>query len=172
MRGNATVRPEAIVPVDYDESILAVDAIRNWAAAFRFHVNSKGQFSAEAIYAQRGTDGEWDEMGSGGTHGDGWETPWLPTAEGWDGEPLLLMGSSGLDVEDEDERLLSLDATFGFASTRVVKLTVEQDGASRDVVVDSPVGAFVILTVGTGPVTVMAIDRAGKAIGAPLRLAR
>jgi hypothetical protein len=164
MRGDATIRP-AEIGASGDEPILAVDTFREWGAAFRFGVNDRGEFLAEAVYARQISPDEWEEMGSGGGRGSGWETPWRPPLDGWAGEPVLRLGSSGLDVEGQDEQEYALLAHFGFVTERVAGLAISQDGGSRVLRVDSPVGAFVVLTVGSGPSVLTAVNDAGEPIG-------
>jgi hypothetical protein len=164
MRGEATVRLAEIV-ASGDEPFLAVDTFREWGSAFRFGVNERGEFLAEALHAHLIAPGRWDEMGSGGSRGSDWETPWRPPRDGWDGEPILQLGSSGLTVEDQAEEEFSLLAHFGFVIERVAGLAISQDGVDRLVRVDSPVGAFVVCTVGRGPAVLTGLDDSGEPVG-------
>lgn len=151
----AVVRVDEIVATD-DEQVLAVDMHGDYAAAFSFGVASDGTHHAAVSYARRTAQGVYDELGDGGWSG-GWPTtPWRPPIEGWDGQSLLFMGSGGLDVEDGHENTLQLLAISGFATRAVADVVVNQDGRTRSVSITSPVGAFVVVTVGVGDITVRA----------------
>jgi len=154
MEGRATAAPEQIVESSRDDPlpVLAVDRLGEFGAAFRFAVFARGEWYADAIYARR-WDGGWEEMGSGGSRGDGWVAPWVPPAEGWEGEALYVMGSGGLDVEDEHGSDAELCVVYGFAAPQVATVEVAGPNCDRAVPVSSNVGAFAILLVGTGEFT-------------------
>ena len=102
MNGVATFRGDEIL-ADAADTILAVGTERGRGVAFDFAVYSDGEYAAEAKIAIRRNDGHWEELSDGGAWGDGWPTPWRPEPDGWDGRPLLVLGSAGAQVDDESE---------------------------------------------------------------------
>ena len=132
--GGDVARPDTITATE-DEQVLAVDVVDDWGAVFRFSVGTDGAWFAECIVASRRDDGSWEDHGRGGSHGTAWPLPWRPPAEGWDGSPLLVMGTTSFGVE----------ATFGFAAPAVRTVTAEHQGRRRTVDIASPVGAFVVI---------------------------
>src|SRR5688572_13587762 len=139
MEGRATTSaPELVEQSSEELPVLAVDRWGSFAAAFRFAVFTGGEWYADALYA-RLTDGRWDELGSGGSHGDGWDTPWRPPTDGWRGDVLYVMGSGGLDVQDEHDILRELLVVYGFVSPAVKTIEITGPAYARAVDVISPV---------------------------------
>ena len=87
MDGSVTFTGESII-AGAPETILAVDLLGPWGDAFEFSVGVDGEWSASAIWANR-LSGGWEDMGSGGSRGAAWSTPWRPPADGWGGSHLL-----------------------------------------------------------------------------------
>ena len=160
MDGTVTFAGASII-ADATQTILAVDRVGTWGAAFEFAAGIDGEYSATAIWAHR-LHGGWEDMGSGGSHGGDWSTPWRPPADGWDGSHLLVLGRSGREVE-LDGRDLTFEAVVGFASDRVGAVHVEVDGEVRRVT-PSPCGAFCALAVGSGALTLTPFDQSGGAL--------
>jgi hypothetical protein len=148
---------------DTGEMYLAADVDNGVASAFRFSVSTTGEWWSDTVVARQRIDGGWDEPVSGGSHGDGWPTPWQPPLEGWDGHHLLIMGSTGLSVEvGEEER--ELLAVSGFATGVVRHVRVEANGSER-LISPALVGAFTVVTVGDGSMRLTALNDNGSTVG-------
>jgi hypothetical protein len=90
MEGRATLLPSQIEADDDTElSVLATDRVGSYGAAFRFGVGTRGDWVADVVYARSGPGGHWDDLGSGGTRGAEWATPWKPPQDGWQGSRCL-----------------------------------------------------------------------------------
>jgi hypothetical protein len=162
MNGDATfggqeIRAGAI------ETIVAVDRVASWGAAFEFQVDAQGSWSADGLKAVRRTDGRWEDIGSGGSHGDAWPTPWTPPPN-WNGRNLMVMGSTGQDVEDAGQDL-ALIAAFGFVSRSATAIRVEADGVSRTIT-PTPCGGFIALAIGSGVLQLTPLDARGRVLSA------
>jgi len=143
--------------------VLAVDRLRSFGAAFLFGVDDGGGWAADAVYAQRDERGHWRELGSGGTHGEGWPTPWKPPEGGWDGKALRFIVTAGLTVFEGSDPQVEADlrAVVGFAAPEATELQLTDSAGDRLVEVLSPMGAFVVLHVGHGPFTITALNPSG-----------
>jgi hypothetical protein len=129
-------------------------------AAFDFWIGPDGKWSAEGMKAVRLPDGRWEDIGEGGSSGDAWPTPWSPPDQGWGGRHLMVMGTVGQDVF-EDDHDSALIAAYGFASRRVASIRVEADAAVRTIA-PSACGGFIALAVGSGVLTVTPLDHDGR----------
>jgi len=161
MEDRVTDRSDHLTP-DTGE-VLALDRVRSFGAAFLFGVDHHGSWVADAVYARRDETGHWGELGSGGTHGDGWITPWKPPESGWDGRVLAIMVTAGLTVyEGTDPEIESdLRAVVGFAAPDVTGLILSDSDGDRLVEVLSPIGAFAVLHIGQGPFTLQVATSSG-----------
>jgi len=105
MTGRATYQGVEIFP-DVDETILAVETRRSWGCAFDFAFYSNGGYAAEAMFAVRTGNGEWQDLTDSGVWGDGWgaTAPWAVPDERWpDGDLLWVMGRVGMEGDDDGE---------------------------------------------------------------------
>jgi hypothetical protein len=162
MEGLATLTAPEIVVQSRDEApVLAIDHCGAFGGAFRFGVFTGGEWHADVLYARRSEAG-WDDLGSGGSYGDGWTTPWRPPSDGWDGDDLYVMGSGGMDVEDEYEVPHELRVVYGFASPAVVAIEVTGPTAARFIEISNPVGAFAVVLVGDGEFAITGRSRGGE----------
>ena len=149
MEGRATAGPSVIDSDNGDElPVLATDRPATFGAALCCGVDPEGCWFAEAMYARRESSGRWLDMGT---------TPWRPPQDGWDRDPLLMLGRAGLTVEDANGCVVGLDAVYGFA-TPVVRAIEVPDGERRVVPLDSPVGAFIVVRIGRGSFGLTASD--------------
>ncbi len=82
------------------ERFLATDGEGDWGAALRFSVAEDGEAYCDCVKAQRGADGRWADIGSGGSRFGGWDVPWRPPDGGWDDGPMLVMTTVGQTVFD------------------------------------------------------------------------
>jgi hypothetical protein len=160
MNGVTTFRGGEIL-ADAERTILAVDTLRSWGAAFDFAVHANGEWSAEGIRAVRTAAGRWEEIGVEGSWGDGWPSPWTPPDEGWDGRHLLPMGTVGQDVSDDDHDT-ELLAVYGFVSTHARLIRVEKDGGATRTIAPSPCGAFIALSIGSGDLSLTPLAHDGR----------
>jgi hypothetical protein len=156
MEGRATATVSEITrSADDHVAVLAVDRDGDFGGVFRFGVYGEGEWYADGIQAWLRQDGQWVNLGEGGSRGADWTTPWSPPHGGWDGDDLYVLGTSGLDVEvgGEDRELR---VVFGFAAPEVETLAVVGPEGRRSVPVTSPVGAFAVVLVGDGVFSVIA----------------
>ena len=159
--------PDSELDVDspVDECVLAMDEIERWGAAFMFSVDETGEWYAECLRAQRRNDGRWSEMGSSGTHGSEWPIPWAPPPEGWTGEPLLVLVSGGQSVDTATAENHMLQAVVGFADPSVESIRLVQGDLRRQVNVRSRQGAFVVMSLGVGPIELQAFNSTERKVG-------
>jgi hypothetical protein len=163
MTGLATYRGAEIFP-NVDETILAVETRRSWGCAFDFAVYSDGGYAADAMFAVRTQDGEWQDLTDSGVWGDGWKTPWAVPDDRWpDGDRLWVMGRVGMEGNDDGEPV-PLFAVYGFATRAVHAIRVEVRHSSRTVT-PSACGAFLALEEGRDPVTLVPLGSSGEVIG-------
>jgi hypothetical protein len=158
-----------IVPTS-DEPVRAVDVASNIAAVYRFSVDPTGQWFQQCTMAFKTPDGSWVEGTAGGSHGEGWQVPWRPSDETLDGHSLAIFGSAGMDVGDAPDLVLAR-GIYGFAGPPIRHLRVSSERGERTVSVDSPVGAFVVVTLGEGVVEFQGLDEAGVEVGQPANTA-
>ena len=149
--------------------LLAVNRWRRWGAAFRFGVSANGSWVGDTILAQESADGSWQDLSGGGARGSGWQLPWEPPVEGWDGEALLCLGTVGLVVYD-DQVEHELAAVSGFVLPSAIAIRIETDGETHDIKLARPLNAFVALAGGSGRMTLLAIDAEGRPVGVPRRI--
>lgn len=128
--------------------LLAVNRWRRWGAAFRFGVSANGTWVSDTILAQRSPDGSWQDLSGGGARGSGWQLPWEPPTEGWDGEALLCLGTVGLVVYDDEQTEHELAAVSGFVVPSAIAVRIETDDGSHDTQLAGPLNAFVALAGG------------------------
>lgn len=161
VEGRVTLSEEQIVEGTRADllPVLATDRVGGFGAAFRFGLFARGEWYADAVYARFRHD-QWEEMGSGGSHGADWAAPWSPPAHGWEGRVLYVMGSGGLDVEDDDGSDAELLVVYGFAAPEVASIEISGPTERRSVPITSRVGAFAALLVGRGEfvLTAQALD--------------
>lgn len=156
----------AVASLDFGPlQLLAVNRWRKWGAAFRFGVSSNGSWVTDTILAQQLADGSWQDLSSGGVRGSGWQLPWEPPMEGWDGEALLCLGTVGLVVYDDDETEHELAAVSGFVIPSAVVLRIETDGETLHTNLAKPLNAFVAVAGGSGRMTLSALDSDRRAVG-------
>ena len=165
MTGRATYQGVEIFP-NVDETILAVETRRSWGCAFDFAFYSNGGYAAEAMFAVRTGNGEWQDLTDSGVWGDGWgaTAPWAVPDERWpDGDLLWVMGRVGMEGDDDGEPV-ALFAVYGFATRAVHAIRVEVRHLSRTVT-PSACGAFLALEEGRDPVTLVPLGANGEVIG-------
>jgi hypothetical protein len=125
-------------------------------------VSKLGAYDLETEIFRRDGPGRWSSMGSGGSHGSGWDVP-FPPSTGWPFEGLAIMGLQGTDVEGEDCADLALDAIYGFIAPPACSVRVIRDGHARNIEPAAGTRAFVVLTLGAAFLT--PLDDDGRAVG-------
>ncbi|MGO8861273.1 MAG: hypothetical protein ACLQRH_11000 [Acidimicrobiales bacterium] len=149
-----------------DECVLAIDQFDHWGAAFIFSVDETGEWCAECLRALRQNDGRWADMGTNGTHGTEWPIPWSPPPDEWmGGGPLLLLLTGGQSVDTATAENQMLQAVVGFAGPSVENIQIVQGDLRRQITVSSQVGAFVVMSVGVGPIELQAFNSMGRKVG-------
>jgi hypothetical protein len=148
-----------------DGRLLATDRELDWGAAFRFWLSENGDVDSDCVMAQRQGDGRWDELGSGGARYGGWDVPWRPPAGGWSDGLMLVLATTGQTVFDTAEEEFDLTAVCGFVAPSVQALLSIHDGQERAIPVVSPVGAFVVVAVGGGTVSLTSLSDTGVPVG-------
>jgi hypothetical protein len=98
--------------------------------------------------------------------GGGWVDPHDRPEDGWDGQPLVVLGQGQQTTELEDGTCEHVTSVEGMTSTRVASLLCSTPGGSFVHPVDSPLGAFEIVVVGEDPPTLVALDTEGAPIPA------
>ncbi len=144
----ARLEPSQTVPVAVwrGERHGAVLFVRLWRNA---------QFDSDCVITDRQADGRWEGPMSWG--GGPWlEEPLVRTEAGWDGWPVVWLGTTGVD---------DVLAARGAASARVAAIRVEQAGRVSTLPVDSPCGAVVVgVETGNGLATLEPVDADGKVL--------
>jgi hypothetical protein len=143
---------------------VAIDTVGRFAVVYWLGIEEQGEWVEECSIALR-TGDTWSETTRGGGHGEGWETPWRPPSDGWNGRALVVGGSSGMDLPNDGDQMVLVRGVYGFVSEQVRAIRSTQGGASRVVDVASPVGAFVVLLIGEDSAELQGLDSDGQAIG-------
>lgn len=143
---------------------LAVDVIDRWAGAFEFSLTADGNAEAEGIIYYFAPDGRWHHAGEGGGSFGGWDVPWVPRIDGWDGRPFLSLGCYGSEFEDDDENDVLVLVHLGFVRPGVTNVEVSDSRGQRSRPVDSAVGAYAVLALGDGKTTFRYRDSAGRVL--------
>jgi hypothetical protein len=159
------ITPGSTISTPLDEAVMAVDVVDTWAALFRFSVEMNGEWYAGCQRATIGWNHRWEEMGSGGFRGDGWEMPWQPPEQGWDGRGLFIFGHTAQGVADDEGLDHSFDAFCGFAAKPVAAIRVTCDSKERLVKIESELGGFAVAAIGSGDVQLQALDDDGNPFG-------
>ncbi len=150
-----------IVPTA-DEPVRAVDVLGPFAAVYRFSVGRNRSWFEDCSIALRTGRGSWRETTSGSARGEGRDVPWRPSSRIFDGRSVCVFGSAGIDLPDEEERMVLVRGIYGFCEPTVRALRVSSGGRERIVDITSPVGAFVVVVTGEGFVMVQgSISRVG-----------
>jgi hypothetical protein len=152
------------------ECILASDQIHQWGAAFIFSVDDAGEWHAECLRAKRQMDGRWADIGRSGTSGPGWPIPWSPPAQGWKDDPLMVLTSGGQSVDTATAQDQMLAAVVGFADPSVEVIRMVQGDSHRQITIRSKVGAFVVMSIGVGPIELQALNSDRMKIGSTGRI--
>jgi hypothetical protein len=143
---------------------LAADSQGQWGGLW-FSLGDDGEWFCDCVSAQRRADGRWEELGSGGSQGSGWDVPWRPPDLGWDGSPILVMMVAGLTVFDDADLELNLRVIGGFAAPLVSGLLLVDGDNERQVPVRSHVGAFALVSVTQGAATLIPVGPDGTPVG-------
>jgi hypothetical protein len=149
---------------DEEEVPLAIDVVGRFAALFWFSVDEVGAWSEDCAVALK-TGDSWWPCTEGGGHGNGWETPWRPPAEGWKGQPIAIFGSVWMDLPDEADEMVEVRGLYGFATPQVASIRVNQGSDSRQIGIASPAGAFVVVVTGAEAVELQCLDDHGQLVG-------
>jgi hypothetical protein len=124
------------------DAVIATDIWKRWGAVYSWTVTRDEEIFTQIQLAQRRSDGSWQQMSSGGTHGL-LAMPWEPTVRQ---DSRLSPGElAGQDVEDTDGTEIELVARSGFAAHDVRDVAVSYGGEPRMVSVVPYLNAFVIL---------------------------
>jgi hypothetical protein len=111
-----------------------------------------GNIDSDCAISERSPDGSWARPGSWG--GSGWiDDPLVRSATGWDGSPVVWLGSCGSD---------GVRAVVGAASAQVAAIGVAQDGREWTVPIESACGAFIVGIESAALVTVHMLDGEGR----------
>ncbi len=151
IEGRLTSTDAQIVPTD-DEPVRAVDVLGHLAAVYRFSVDVSGAWFAACTLACRTQDGQWQDSGSGGSHGEGWDVPWQPSSRTLDGHAISIFGSVGPNLLGNEDRIDLVRAIYGFTDPMVRALRVSAASGERILTVNSPAKAFVVVVVGESAV--------------------
>ena len=133
--------------------------------SFHLSVDETGKWYAECLRAQRRNDGRWTDIGTSGTHGSEWPIPWAPPPERWMGDPLLLLLSCGQSVDTATAENQMLQAVVGFADPSVESIRLVHGDFRRQIEIRSQVGAFVVTSVGVGPIELQAFNSTERKVG-------
>ena len=147
-----------------EELPLAIDVVSRFAALFWISVDEDGAWYEDCTVALKAGD-SWQPCTEGGGHGDDWETPWRPPAEGWKGQPMAIFGSAGMDLPDEADEIVQVRGLYGFATPQVTSIRVNQGSDSRLIGMASPAGAFVVVITGAEALELQGLDDHGQIVG-------
>jgi hypothetical protein len=122
-----------------------------------------GQWDCDTAVTRRDRNGRWLEPSG---YGGG---PWIETGlrrpgRGWDGYPIVWMGSAGRDLERDDGEYDFIVGYRAAAATTVAAVQVEQAEVSYTTQVASSAGAVIVLAYGDGPAKLSALDASGAVV--------
>ena len=155
-----------IVPISHD--LRAIDVLGPFAALFRFGVGPSGGWSVDCVIAKRISPEGWQEMTSGGGIGVGCEVPFCPSRDKFGGSSMSIFGSAGMHLADDVEAEVLVRGVYGFATAEIRSILVRSGSEKRNVAVDSPAGAFVVVVLGENDVELQGLDEHGDEIGSPV----
>lgn len=153
-----------IVPGGTD--LRAVDVVGRFAAVFRFAVGKRGDYWTDCVIAMRTSPGAWQETTGGGSHGD-CDVPFRPSRQLLGGRSVSIWGSAGMELPEDnaDDAMILVRGLYRFVTPEVRGIRVRSNGEERNVAVESPAGAFVVVILGSGFAELQGLDDSGKVTG-------
>jgi hypothetical protein len=120
-----------------------------------------GQWDCDTAVTRRDRNGKWLEPSG---YGGG---PWIETglrrpAAGWDGFPIVWMGSAGCDLERDDGEYDFIVGYRAAAAATVAAVRVEQGDVNYTAQIASSAGAVIVLAYGDRPARLSALDATGS----------
>jgi hypothetical protein len=154
-----------------------------YGAVLFVRVWKDGTLDSDCAVTRRAADGSWEEPGAWG--GGGWiDDPLVRPRTGWDGDPVVWLGMSGIGSEEEvipsdapgfsitdvvaprDDAApwtgLDARALLGAAAKQVAAIEVEHEGRTWTVAIESPCGAFIVGLEAPGPATLRVLGHDGR----------
>ena len=118
-----------------------------------------GNWDSDSAIAARAIAG-WEEPGSCGGHD--WINPYPRPADGWDGQPVRVLGTWRKETQADDDSLIQIAAVEGMTASCVTAIHCETHQGSFIYPVDSPLGAFVIVVEGDELPSLTPLDAEGN----------
>jgi hypothetical protein len=141
--------------------VLALDVVQDHAVVWLVSIASDGGWSSDLIHL-RLDGGDWVPMAATGSGGDDWTSDCHPPIDGWDGDVIIVGCTYGSHQSGDP---FGVWACTGYVTPRVHSIEVARNGRARSVPITSGAGAFVVLTIGTGPTTLQPCGLDGSQVG-------